>query len=124
MVAPSDDAGVRGLHAAAEAPRIDAERAFVEVSSGAYRLEAPLTFATVPALRRAGLSRIAAAHSELSFDLQQVAVSDSAVSYTHLSGALYWEGAVRAQEQGRPVGRGYLELTGYDRPLSLPGADQ
>jgi len=40
------------------------------------------------------------------------------------SGALYWEGAVRAQEQGRPVGRGYLELTGYDRPLSLRGADQ
>jgi phospholipid transport system transporter-binding protein len=78
MVAPSDDAGVRGLHAAAQAPRIDAERAFVEVSSGMYRLEAPLTFATVPALRRAGLSRIAAAHSELSFDLQQVPVSDSA----------------------------------------------
>lgn len=78
MVAPSDDAGVRGLHAAAEAPRIDAERAFIEVSRGMYRLEAPLTFATVPALRRAGLSRIAAAHSELSFDLQQVAVSDSA----------------------------------------------
>ncbi len=40
------------------------------------------------------------------------------------SGALYWEGAVRAQEQGRPVGRGYLELTGYDRPLSLRGANQ
>jgi len=40
------------------------------------------------------------------------------------SGALYWEGAVRAQEQGRPVGRGYLELTGYDRPLSLGGEDQ
>jgi phospholipid transport system transporter-binding protein len=78
MVAPSDDAAVRGLHAAAEAPRIDAERAFVEVSSGRYRLEAPLTFATVPSLRHAGLSRIAAAHSTLSFDLQQVAVSDSA----------------------------------------------
>ena len=35
------------------------------------------------------------------------------------SGALYWEGAVRAQEQHRAVGRGYLELTGYDRPLGL-----
>ncbi len=35
------------------------------------------------------------------------------------SGALYWEGAVRAVEQRRPVGRGYLELTGYDRPLSM-----
>jgi predicted secreted hydrolase len=35
------------------------------------------------------------------------------------SGAVYWEGAVRAAEQQRPVGRGYLELTGYERPLSL-----
>lgn len=35
------------------------------------------------------------------------------------SGAVYWEGAVRAAEQQRAVGRGYLELTGYERPLSL-----
>ncbi len=36
------------------------------------------------------------------------------------SGAVYWEGAVRAFEAGREVGRGYLELTGYDQPLALP----
>jgi len=47
------------------------------------------------------------------------------------SGAFYWEGAVtaRAVGPGGPggpagpaaagAGRGYLELTGYDRPLSL-----
>jgi predicted secreted hydrolase len=35
------------------------------------------------------------------------------------SGAIYWEGAVTADENGRTVGRGYLELTGYDSPLSL-----
>lgn len=35
------------------------------------------------------------------------------------SGAIYWEGAVTARENGRPVGRGYLELTGYDEPLTL-----
>ena len=35
------------------------------------------------------------------------------------SGAIYWEGAVRATEGGKPVGRGYLELTGYGEPLSL-----
>jgi predicted secreted hydrolase len=35
------------------------------------------------------------------------------------SGAVYWEGAVRATEQQRSVGRGYLELTGYEAPLSL-----
>jgi predicted secreted hydrolase len=39
---------------------------------------------------------------------------------TRLStGAIYWEGAVRAFEQGRPVGRGYLELTGYGEKLTL-----
>lgn len=34
-------------------------------------------------------------------------------------GIVYWEGAVRAQVAGRPVGRGYLELTGYGGPLRL-----
>lgn len=29
------------------------------------------------------------------------------------TGAIYWEGAVRAFADGREVGRGYLELTGY-----------
>jgi predicted secreted hydrolase len=35
------------------------------------------------------------------------------------SGAIYWEGAVRAYEQHRVVGRGYLELTGYGERLRL-----
>jgi predicted secreted hydrolase len=35
------------------------------------------------------------------------------------TGTLYWEGAVRAMESGRAVGRGYLELTGYFQPLRL-----
>ncbi len=35
------------------------------------------------------------------------------------SGAVYWEGASRLYEDGRPVGRGYLELTGYLAPLAL-----
>jgi predicted secreted hydrolase len=35
------------------------------------------------------------------------------------TGAVYWEGAVRADESGHPAGRGYLELTGYDSPLKL-----
>ena len=34
-------------------------------------------------------------------------------------GTLYWEGAVRAKQGGREVGRGYLELTGYWRPLVI-----
>ncbi len=35
------------------------------------------------------------------------------------TGTVYWEGAVRALHNGKPVGRGYLELTGYGRPLRL-----
>jgi predicted secreted hydrolase len=39
---------------------------------------------------------------------------------TRLStGAIYWEGAVRAYEGDQPVGRGYLELTGYGDRLKL-----
>jgi predicted secreted hydrolase len=39
---------------------------------------------------------------------------------TRLStGAIYWEGAVRAYEGGAPAGRGYLELTGYGEKLTL-----
>jgi phospholipid transport system transporter-binding protein len=78
MSVPGQSAPLRGLGAATAAPSIDGERAFVEVSTGLYRLEAPLTFATVPALRRAGLARIVASRSELTFDLEHVAVSDSA----------------------------------------------
>jgi predicted secreted hydrolase len=35
------------------------------------------------------------------------------------SGTIYWEGAVRALRGGQPVGKGYLELTGYWRRLNL-----
>jgi len=35
------------------------------------------------------------------------------------TGAIYWEGAVRAYEAHRLVGRGYLELTGYGERLRL-----
>lgn len=36
------------------------------------------------------------------------------------TGAIYWEGAVTALQDGVPRGRGYLELTGYGEPLKLP----
>ncbi len=35
------------------------------------------------------------------------------------TGTIYWEGAVRAYLDGKPAGRGYLELTGYAKPLKL-----
>jgi predicted secreted hydrolase len=35
------------------------------------------------------------------------------------TGAVYWEGAVTVARDGVPAGRGYLELTGYFRPMKL-----
>ena len=35
------------------------------------------------------------------------------------TGTVYWEGAVRVLENGRQIGRGYLELTGYAGRISL-----
>ena len=35
------------------------------------------------------------------------------------TGMIYWEGAVRAIRAGQEVGRGYLELTGYWKPLKF-----
>ena len=52
--------------------------AFVEVSPGAYRLEAPLTFASVTSLRPLGVALIHAAAGELTFDLHAVPAVDSA----------------------------------------------
>jgi predicted secreted hydrolase len=34
-------------------------------------------------------------------------------------GTVYWEGAVRAFAGKAEVGRGYLELTGYGKPMKL-----
>ncbi len=52
------------------------------------------------------------------FELQPLI--DDQENDTRLStGAIYWEGAVWAYEQQRPVGRGYLELTGYGERLRL-----
>jgi predicted secreted hydrolase len=35
------------------------------------------------------------------------------------TGTIYWEGAARALQEGRLRGRGYLELTGYWKPLRM-----
>ena len=35
------------------------------------------------------------------------------------TGTIYWEGAVGAYKGGALVGRGYLELTGYWKPMKL-----
>jgi predicted secreted hydrolase len=35
------------------------------------------------------------------------------------TGTIYWEGAVRAFSKSSEIGRGYLELTGYWKPMKL-----
>lgn len=35
------------------------------------------------------------------------------------TGAVYWEGAVTVTRNGNPAGRGYLEMTGYVKPIKL-----
>jgi predicted secreted hydrolase len=46
-------------------------------------------------------------------------MEDQEVDARASTGAIYWEGAVRALRDGREAGRGYLELTGYWKPMKL-----
>ena len=50
----------------------------VSVSPGVFRLEAPLTFASVAALRKQGLNAIEAASDGLTIELNKVPAVDSA----------------------------------------------
>ena len=84
-----------GLSAARNAPAIDAEAAFVRVGDDVYRLDAALTFATVPALHSHGLARIDAAAGELQFDLHQVSATDSA----GLALLIDWLAAAKARQR-------------------------
>jgi predicted secreted hydrolase len=45
--------------------------------------------------------------------------SDQELDSRRSTGAVYWEGAVTLQRDGVPAGRGYLEMTGYVRPMKL-----
>jgi predicted secreted hydrolase len=55
---------------------------------------------------------------ELELDLEPL-MDDQELDSRASTGTIYWEGAVRASTGGRAVGAGYLELTGYWRPLKL-----
>jgi predicted secreted hydrolase len=45
--------------------------------------------------------------------------NDQELDSRRSTGAVYWEGAVRLERDGRPAGRGYLELTGYLQAMHL-----
>ncbi|RFU49908.1 carotenoid 1,2-hydratase [Paraburkholderia sp. DHOC27] len=46
-------------------------------------------------------------------------IDDQELDARASSGSAYWEGAVAIKRDGDTVGRGYLELTGYEKPLML-----
>jgi len=100
-VASTEPAGRGGLSAARNAPPIDGEAAFVAVSDGVFRLEAPLTFATVPLLRAPGVQRIAAASGALELDLECVATIDSA----GLALLIDWLAEARQRQRSLRYGR-------------------
>lgn len=50
-------------------------------------------------------------------------LDDQELDTRDATGSAYWEGAVTLTRQGEAVGRGYLELTGYQKPMGLQGAD-
>ena len=49
----------------------------------------------------------------------QPLMDDQELDSRRSTGALYWEGAVRLLEDGREIGRGYLEMTGYAERLRM-----
>jgi predicted secreted hydrolase len=53
-----------------------------------------------------------------SFELQPL-LDDQELDSRKSTGAIYWEGAMRASEAGRVVGRGYLEMTGYGEKIRV-----
>ncbi|PSJ17735.1 lipocalin-like domain-containing protein [Nitrosomonas supralitoralis] len=46
-------------------------------------------------------------------------LDDQELDSRQSTAAVYWEGAVTLTKDNQPAGRGYLELTGYVKPLSL-----
>ena len=55
---------------------------------------------------------------ERTFETQPL-FADQELDSRATTGAVYWEGASTLLEEGRPVGRGYLEMTGYAAPIRL-----
>lgn len=49
----------------------------------------------------------------------QALIDDQELDSRRSTGAVYWEGAVRVTEDGREIGRGYLEMTGYGEKIRM-----
>lgn len=54
----------------------------------------------------------------LTLDIEPL-MEDQELDARASTGTVYWEGAVRAHQGDKAAGQGYLELTGYWKPLRL-----
>lgn len=73
---------------------------------------------------RTGVRYPVGMHLQLSGPLQESwqlepLVADQELDTRQSTGTLYWEGAIRAKQDGKPAGQGYLELTGYGGRLKF-----
>lgn len=99
--------------------------ASVRAGNGQMRVVAPKDVVFTP-LRRWRSDRTGVTYptawrlrvGELDLELQPL-LQDQENDTRATTGAIYWEGAVTAESQGRAIGRGYLELTGYGTALRL-----
>ena len=75
----------------------------------------PRTGAVYPVRQRLTLG---AGREAMRFELAPL-MDDQELDSRASTGAVYWEGAVELRRDGRALGRGYLELVGYHRPMTL-----
>jgi predicted secreted hydrolase len=75
------------------------------------RWRSPRTGAEYPVAQRVRVGK-------LDFDLEPM-MDDQELDARASTGIIYWEGAVKVERGGKPLGTGYLELTGYWQPLQL-----
>ncbi len=80
------------------------------------RWRSPRTGADYPVAMRVRIGQVQSAG--MIIELEPV-MEDQELDSRASTGTVYWEGAVRVRRGGKPVGRGYLELTGYWQPLKL-----
>jgi predicted secreted hydrolase len=93
--------------------------------AGAPRELAPGELEFIP--RRRWRSPRTGAEYPVAWDLEvagrrlqlQPLMDDQELDSRRSTGAVYWEGAVRLLENGREIGRGYLEMTGYAERLRM-----
>lgn len=81
------------------------------------RWRSPASGATYPVDWRVEIAR--PGRPQLVFGVRAV-LDDQELDSRQSTGAIYWEGLSELQdESGRPLGQGYLEMTGYASPLRL-----